>query len=107
PTGDAGQARRESVEHRDRARSRGRRRSSDGSGSDFLECRNVRTPRPGTVRRFPCKGDTAPSNVRISLFPVLPKILDADIGARAVREDRSEDAVRAVSDADERPKNVE
>jgi hypothetical protein len=43
----------------------------------------------------------------ISLFPVLPKILDADIGARAVREDRSEDAVRAVSDADERPKNVE
>jgi hypothetical protein len=43
----------------------------------------------------------------ISLFPVLPKILDADIGARAVREDRSEDAVRAVSDADERPKDVE
>jgi hypothetical protein len=34
-------------------------------------------------------------------------VIDANIGTPAVREDRSEGFVRAVSDADERPKDVE
>jgi hypothetical protein len=43
----------------------------------------------------------------ISPLPVFPKVIDANIGTPAVSEDRSEGFVRAVSDADERPKDVE
>jgi hypothetical protein len=42
----------------------------------------------------------------ISLLPIFPKVLHANIASPAIREDRAEGVIRAVSDADERAEDV-